>query len=131
MNRPNERGFTLVELLIVVVIIGILATIAIPRLQVTRFRAYRSAAISDLKVVANQQEIFHLSNFQYTTSLADLDFTSSEGVTVAINEASMDGWSATSTHAGVEGEQCGIYYGSAAAAGGSPANTPGVVSCTF
>ena len=53
----NRKGFTLVELLIVVAIIGILAAIAIPQFGAYRRRAYNSAATSDLTNIRTTEEV--------------------------------------------------------------------------
>ena len=49
MKKVGCRGFTLVELMIVVAIIGILAAIAIPQFAKYRQRAFNSAALSDVR----------------------------------------------------------------------------------
>jgi type IV pilus assembly protein PilA len=52
MTRTNEKGFTLIELMIVIAIIGILAAIAIPNFISYRNRSYCSAAESDANSIA-------------------------------------------------------------------------------
>jgi prepilin-type N-terminal cleavage/methylation domain-containing protein len=131
MSNRGQRGFTLVELLIVVVIIGILASIAIPKFTAVREKAFRAAMMSDLKNLASQQEVYHNDHFVYASTITAAEAIPSEGVTITINEATGTGWAATASHLGLASEQCGIYHGNAAAAGGSPAAAVGVVTCTF
>ena len=64
-KKRDERGFTLIELMIVIAIIGILAAIAIPQFNSYRKRAYNSAAESDLKNAATAEEAYFVDNQTY------------------------------------------------------------------
>lgn len=55
----NKKGFTLIELMIVVAIIGILAAIAIPQFANYRARAFNSAALSDLRNFRTELEGYY------------------------------------------------------------------------
>lgn len=70
----QERGFTLLELMIVVVIIAILAAIAIPSYGRYAIRAHRVDGQELLLRIANAQERFYATNNHYG-SLTDLQYT--------------------------------------------------------
>jgi prepilin-type N-terminal cleavage/methylation domain-containing protein len=57
-----EKGFTLVEILIVVVILGILAAIVIPQFTSASTEAKESALVSDLQTIRSQIELFKIQH---------------------------------------------------------------------
>lgn len=122
-----RRGFTLIEMLIVVVVIGILAAIAIPKFSETKGRSYAGTLKSDLRNLAGQQESYFAANDAYAGSLAAVSFTGSPGVVITIAESSGSGWSATATHPSADPLICSVYYGTAAVV--APATSPGIVDC--
>jgi type IV pilus assembly protein PilA len=63
----DERGFTLIELMIVVMIIGVLVAIALPTFLGTRTRAYDAASHSDIRNAFAAEKAYYSDTVTYTT----------------------------------------------------------------
>ena len=61
----NKKGFTLIELMIVIAIIGILAAIAIPQFAAYRRKSYNAAAISDMRTTKTTLEAYYAEYQEY------------------------------------------------------------------
>jgi len=125
--RSTRKGFTLVELLIVVVVIGILAAIAIPKFQNTKGKGYAATIKSDIRNLTSMQEDYFYFNETYASALSQLSFAGTDGVTITIVEADGRGWSATATHPAAYPLTCAVFYGDAAPL--APATREAVIEC--
>ncbi len=105
-KMKDQKGFTLIELMIVIAIIGILAAIAIPQFGAYRRRGYNSSVKADLKNLATTQEAYFTDNYAYTQTATRLasatygNFVTSDGVKLYIVGADANNFTAVGYHAG-------------------------------
>ncbi len=119
--KKGQKGFTLIELMIVIAIIGILAAIAIPQFTAYRQRGFNAAMQSDLRNAATAQEAFYTDSQTYTTNTADLTprgYTASANVTCSHWPADTASYTMTATHTS------GITTWTLTGPGGSFSHTP-------
>jgi prepilin-type N-terminal cleavage/methylation domain-containing protein len=143
----SRRGFTFIELLVVITIIGILASIAIPKYRGTKERALVSAMISDLRNIVSSQEGFYSQNDDYAGNLwanperpgtggrGRISFTPSPGNVISMarrTRAGSVGWRATVRNPQVTTrttDVCGIFVGHPSFAPNARVTREGVPIC--
>lgn len=64
-KHRNQKGFTLIELMIVIAIIGILAAIAIPQFSSYRAKSFNTASVSDVRNLRTDLEAYYAEWEQY------------------------------------------------------------------
>ena len=113
LRGRDKKGFTLIELMIVIAIIGILAAIAIPQFAEYRQRGFDARAKSDLRNVATAEEAYFVDYEVYkactqATCAGLLDGISamSNGVTLAIVLSGTTGFTGTASHDKGSGVTC-------------------------
>jgi type IV pilus assembly protein PilE len=106
-NTRGNSGFTLIELMIVVVIIAILAAVALPSYRGYIMRGHRTDATRALQDVAAREESYFFSNNSYTDKLSDLGLNSTvagEYFSVTIASASSSDYTITATARGTQAQ---------------------------
>ncbi|MFO7593603.1 MAG: type IV pilin protein [Pseudomonadota bacterium] len=107
--KAKEQGFTLIELMMVVVILGILTAIALPQFTDYKMKSRRSEATSTLMQIAAQQEQFFMDNRSYTGNFTQLGYTAAGSVTtdngyysITISAAPVYSYTLTATPQGAQ-----------------------------
>lgn len=136
MLSPGRRGFTLVELLVTVVILGVLASLAIPKYMQSKGKAQQKVALTDLRNLATAEDAFFADNNRYasdadivpttpaTPDPTKMVFQWSSGNSGGAVTGTTTSWHATVTSGAARA--CAIYYNESPAA---PASSDGVPAC--
>ena len=98
-GRRYAFGVTLIELMIVIVVVAILASIAVPSYRNYMIRSQRSDAMTALLRLSAAQEKFYLQNNTYTSDTSKLGGATSEHgwYAIAVSSADTAGYTATAT----------------------------------
>jgi len=102
LTRKRQKGFTLVELMIVIAIIAILAAIAIPMVLRYRIRGYNTAALADLKNGFTSAQSHYSAHVGVPVTLALLKsagYTQTANVILTVNDGNEGTLSISTTHA--------------------------------
>ena len=74
MIKKEQAGFTMIELILVVVIISVFAAVAIPRFTENQASAIAAADSQNIAIIQKQAELYNINNGSYPGFLTDTDF---------------------------------------------------------
>ena len=72
-HSRKQSGFTLIEIMVVVVIIGILASVVVPRIMDNPDKARTAKAKNDIRALESAMDLYRLDNFTYPSTDEGLD----------------------------------------------------------
>ncbi|MFH1447153.1 MAG: prepilin-type N-terminal cleavage/methylation domain-containing protein [Chloroflexota bacterium] len=99
--KRNQKGFTLIELMIAIAIIGILAAIAIPQFTVYKAKGYNAASKSDLKTAYTAAQAYFTDDPAATFDAAALTaggYQATQGVVLTITAGTQSTLEMTATN---------------------------------
>lgn len=85
--KSKQSGFTLIEILVVVMILAILAAVVLPKMLKRPEQARQTAAKTQIKTIESQMDAYRMDNFQYPTT--------AEGIKALVTKpaGATDNWS--------------------------------------
>jgi prepilin-type N-terminal cleavage/methylation domain-containing protein len=108
----HSRGFTLIEILIVLAVLGILGGIAVPKLTAAKEQAYTAAMIAELRLANLYEEQYAIEKGgkYFSGTVTDETpvegFSTSKGITITLaagtSAKGTPTWSAAARHAGTD-----------------------------
>ncbi|NOT06933.1 MAG: prepilin-type N-terminal cleavage/methylation domain-containing protein [Gemmatimonadales bacterium] len=138
----SRAGFTIIELLTVVAIVGVLATIVGLKSVQSRDKALRAGMVADLRTLVSSQEGFFSANRDYAGRIGPREIPGaagrgtaalgvSPGNAVTLRYRSASGWSATVTNSRLSAppRTCGIFMGQASWSPNRAVTKEGVPAC--
>ena len=110
--KINAKGFTLIELMIVVAIIGIMAAIAIPNFLTYMCKSKQAEARANLGNLTTMQESFFSVNNIYSTNFNDLGFTlkGTPRYTYVVTVADTSNFTSVASSTSVSGTKTDYWY---------------------
>jgi type IV pilus assembly protein PilA len=113
--RRSARGFTFIELLVAMTVLGALTAVAVPRYRLYKERAYLAALRSELGTLRVAEEAYWAENHAYSTDTTQLDWNGSSEMSLTITSSNLAaGFSATARHALAPALSCSTAVGSEA-----------------